>query len=91
MQNNISIQEDSITYPCNTGYTKPFLPNFHTFGMISYGYQTLQNLLKKQTFYTFLHHFSYVVYTNFKGTSRGPEALQSLQNDSCYKIVLCFP
>ena len=30
------------------------------FGMISYGYKTLPNLLKTQTFYTFLQHFSYV-------------------------------
>ena len=29
--------------------------------------------------------------SSIKGTSRGPEALQSPQNDSCYKIVLCFP
>ncbi len=25
-----------------------------------------------------------------KGISRGPEAVQSHQNDSCYKSVLCF-
>ena len=30
------------------------------FGMISYSYKTLTNLVKTQTFYTFLQHFSYI-------------------------------
>ena len=38
---------------------------------------------------TKIRPLSYIL-LNIKGISRGPEAVQSHQNNSCYKSVLCF-